>query len=87
MSVQFGDSIDDNLTLVKELLGNCTQGQKERAKRVAMKIEKAVIAIQKDNQKDGAAGIGLTFAIMLIAQNLVKNDSVQEDGPRIHLLS
>lgn len=87
MSVRFGDSIDDNLDLIKELLGNCTAGQKERAKRVAVKIEKTVLAIQKDSAKDGASGIGLAFAIMLIAQNLVKNDSVQEDGPRIQLLS
>lgn len=87
MSARFGDSIEENLELIQQLLGNCTPGQKERAKRVAIKIEKTILAIQKDNQKDGAAGIGLAFALMMITQNLVKNDSVQEDGPRIHLLS
>lgn len=87
MSVRFGDSIDENLDLIKELLGNCTPGQKERAKRTAVTIEKTLLAIQKDSKGDAAGGLGLAFAIMLTAQNLVKNESVQEDGPRIQLLS
>lgn len=87
MTAKFGDSIDSNLDLIKELLGNCTNGQKERAKRVAMRIERTLIAIQKDSAGDPAAGIGLAFAVMLTAQNLVKEDSVVEDGPRIQLLS
>lgn len=87
MSVRFGDSIDENMDLLKELLGNCTHAQKERAKRAAVKIEKALLAVQKDGKGDAAIGLGLTFAVMLTAQNLVKNESVQEDGPRIQLLS
>lgn len=87
MSVQFGDSIEDNMALIRELMGNCTAGQKERAKRIALKIEEVVVAIQKDNQKDGAAGLGLSFAIFYTAQNLVQAGSVTEDGPRIQLLS
>lgn len=83
----FGDSIDENMDLMRELLGNCTHGQKERAKRIAMQIETVVASIQKDNQKDGAAGLGLAFAVMFIAQNLVKEGSIREDGPRIQLLS
>lgn len=84
--MQFGDSIDGNLETIRELLGNSTPGQKERAKRIAMKIEKVVAGIQKDNQSDGASGLGLAFAIFYIAQNLVQAGSVREDGPRIQLL-
>lgn len=85
--MQFSDSIDGNLELVKELLGNCTQAQKERAKRIAIQIETTVKAIQKDNPKDPAAGLGLAFAVFYISQNMVQNDTIGEDGPRIHLLS
>lgn len=88
MSVKFGDSIDANLELMKELLGNCTEHQKERAKRCASKIEDVLLRIQKDNGKDAAAGLGVAFAVMLIAQNLVQEGAVNEDGKgRIHLLS
>lgn len=87
MSVQFNDSIDANMELIKELLGNCTPGQRERAKRAAVKIEAVVTAIQKDAQGDAANGLGLVFAVMYIAQNMVRNNSVMEDGPRIQLLS
>lgn len=87
MSVSFGDSVDGNLDLIKQLLGNCTVGQKERAKRAAVQIESVVEAIRKDNANDPAVGLGLAFAIFYIAQNLAKSGSVKEDGPRIQLLS
>lgn len=87
MSVQFNDSIDENLELIRQLLSNCTPGQIHRAKAVAMKIEKVVRAIQKDSKGDAAGGLGLVFAVMFIAQNMVRNNSVGEDGPRIQLLS
>lgn len=85
--MQFSDSIDENMELLPQLLGNMTPGQKERAKRAAMSVEKTVLALQKDGKNDPAIGLGLCFAVMLIAQNLVKGGSVREDGPRIQLLS
>lgn len=85
--MQFSDSIDENMELIRQLIGNLTPGQKERAKRVAVKIEKVALAIQKDGQGDPAGGLGLVFAVMFIAQNMVRNKSVGEDGPRIQLLS
>ena len=87
MSINFNDSINDNLDLIKQLLGNLTPGQKQRAKRVAVKIEEVVSKIQKDHEGDPAGGLGLVFAVMYIAQNMVQNNSVGEDGPRIQLLS
>lgn len=85
--MQFSDSIDENMETLRQLLGNCTAGQKERAKRIAVKIEKVVLAIQKDSKGDAAGGLGLVFAVMYVAQNMVRNNSVGEDGPRIQLLS
>lgn len=85
--MQFGDSISGNLETIRELLGNSTPQQIDRAKRIAMKIEKVVAGIQKDNQRDGAAGLGVAFAMFYISQNLVQAGSVREDGPRIQLLS
>src|ERR1700742_1616777 len=87
VSINFNDSINDNLDLIKQLLGNLTPGQKQRAKRVAVKIEEVVSKIQKDHEGDPAGGLGLVFAVMYIAQNMVQNNSVGEDGPRIPLLS
>ena len=87
MSVKFTDSINDNLETIQQLLGNATAAQKERAKRTAIKIENVVHAIQKDDPRDGAVGLGLAFAIFYIAQNLVESGSHREDGPKIQLLS
>lgn len=85
--MKFDDSISNNLETIRELLGNSTPAQVDRAKRIAMKIEDVVARIQKDNAKDPAAGLGLAFAMFFISQNLVQGGSVREDGPRIQLLS
>src|ERR1700748_2435118 len=71
-NMKFSDSIHDNLELIKELLGNCTPGQKNRAKLVASRIEEVVKAIQKDNRGEPAAALGLTFAIFYIANEMVE---------------
>jgi hypothetical protein len=85
--LKFTDSINENLELIGQLLGNATAEQKNRAKKTAIKIENVVHTIQKDNQKDGAVGLGLAFAVFYIAQNLVESGSHREDGPKIQLLS
>lgn len=85
--MQFSDSIEENMELVQQLIGNLTAGQKERAKRNAERIVGVIDAIRKDNAKDGAAGIGVAFAVFYVAQNLTKGGTVREDGPRIQLLS
>lgn len=83
--MQFSDSINENLELLQQVLGNATPGQKERAKRVATQISDVVENIRKDGGKDPAAGVGVAFAVMYIAQNMVQGGTVREDGPRIWL--
>lgn len=72
MTVRFTDSIEGNLDILKELLSGQTQAAHRRAAVTAGKIEKVVMAIQKDGANDPAVGLGMTFAIFLLAARMVE---------------
>jgi hypothetical protein len=72
--MKFTDSIEGNLDILKELLAGQTQAAHHRAALAAGKIEKVVMAIQRDAGNDAAAGLGMTFAIFLLAARMVEQD-------------
>ena len=77
----FTDSIDANLEVIRELLGSIPPSERDRAKRAAVMIERQVTALIKDNQGHPAAGLGMSFAIFMIAQRLVQSpQSGDSDG-------
>lgn len=84
----FTDSIENNLETLRELLGAIPPSERGRAQRAAMLIEKAVMGLIKDNQGHPAVGLGMSFAIFMIAQRLVSSPQ-EGDGERrlIELLS
>lgn len=79
MTHQFTDSLHDNLELCEQLMGGMTDAGKERAKRVAAKIETMVLAVRKDYPNDPAAAFGLMFALCYITRELVHIDNVGEE--------
>lgn len=67
----FTDSIENNLETIRELMGALPPSERERGKRAAVMVEKTVNAIIKDNQGHPAAGLGMAFAVFIVAQRLV----------------
>lgn len=87
--MQFTDSIDNNLEILKELLGGIGPAHRERAKRAAVKLENVFTALQRDNPKDPAVALGAAFAIYTLAQRLVNagQDGAPAESSLIQLLS
>ncbi len=83
----FTDSIEGNLGIIQELLGGLPPSERGNAKRAAVIVEKAVMSIQKDFRGSPAAGLGMAYAIYLVAQRLVQSDGEGERESLIHLLS
>lgn len=83
--LQFSDSIDDNFNVVVELLNGIPPNARERAKKAAIAIEKTIMAIRKDGKKDPAAGLGVAFAVFMVAKQLVEAQA-ESDRPLIQLL-
>lgn len=74
----FTDSLNENVETIRELLAGMPATARPRAQRAAVKIEKLVMGITKDNPKDPATGLGVAFAVMLIAQQMVQSQGAGE---------
>lgn len=85
MSLTFTGNIDDDLNTLRELLGNVPDSRRETARRVAVKVEKVINEIRRDYRGDPVAGLGLTFAVFMIAQQMVEASKAGE-SPLIQLL-
>lgn len=66
----FSDSIDENIELLRELLGGLPPEHRRMAKRAAVQIENVFTKLQKDNPKNAAVALGAAFAVFLLAQRL-----------------
>jgi hypothetical protein len=87
MSAQFSDSIDNNLDMLRALLGDCSPSELRRAQKAAGEIEKVVLQLRKDNPQDSAVGVGVAFAVHMIAQRLTQNATPSEERGSIILLN
>jgi predicted nuclease with RNAse H fold len=83
----FSDSVDGNCEILKELIGGIPPSQRNKAKRAAMKIEKAFTDLQRDHPKDAAVALGAAFAIYLIGQRIVEQAKESDGKGLIQLLS
>jgi hypothetical protein len=68
----FTDSIDENIEILRELLGGIPPEARRRAKRAAVEIENVFSGLQKNHPKDPAVALGAAFAVFLLAQRLVE---------------
>jgi hypothetical protein len=87
MSVGFTDSIDGNIELLRELIGSLPPSKRDVCRRAAAKIENAVNAIKNDHGNDPAVGLGMAFAVCLVAKQLLESDNEGDKEGLIQLLS
>jgi hypothetical protein len=83
----FSDSVDGNCEILKELIGGIPPSQRNKAKRAAMKIEKAFTDLQRDYPKDAAVALGAAFAIYMIGSRIVEQAKESDGKGLIQLLS
>ena len=83
----FSDSVDGNCEILKELIGGIPPSQRNKAKRAAMKIEKAFTDLQRDYPKDAAVSLGAAFAIYMIGARIVEQAKESDGKGLIQLLS
>jgi hypothetical protein len=84
--MQFTDSLDTNLEILRELLGGIPPGARKRAQFASLTIERAFRSLQKDHPKDPAVALGAAFAVFMIAQNIVAADDSKDKPGLIQLL-
>lgn len=66
----FTDSIDENIELLRELVGGLPPEHRRMAKKAAVTIENVFTKLQKDHPKNAAVALGAAFAVFLLAQRL-----------------
>lgn len=71
--VKFGDSIDNNLELLRELLRGLPPATRNQARLAASTVEKVITDMIKDQQGSMGAALGTAFAIYIFAQRFVEN--------------
>lgn len=84
----FSDSIDENVEILRELLGGISPQHRNRAKKAAVSLENAFTRLQKDYPKDSTVALGAAYAIFMLAQRLVEAPKQGDSDKRlIQLLS
>lgn len=66
----FTDSIDENVELLKSLIGGLPPEHRRMAKKAAVSIENVFTGLQKDHPKNAAVALGAAFAVFLLAERL-----------------
>jgi hypothetical protein len=74
----FKDSIEENIELLRELLGGLPPEHRRMAKKAAVTIENVFTQLQKDHPKNAAVALGAAFAVFLLAQRLC--DAPEQGG-------
>ena len=88
MPVGFTDSLKGNIELLQELIGGLPPSKREVAKRAAVMIENTVNKIKRDHgASDPAVGLGMAFAVCMIADQLLEADNEGDRKGLIQLLT
>jgi hypothetical protein len=77
--MEFTDSIDENVEILRELLGGIPPEARDRAKKAAIALENQFTRLQRDYPKDTAIALGAAFAVFMLAQRIVEAPK-QGDG-------
>lgn len=81
MPKMFSDNIDQNLEVLRGLLGGVPPEARRRARGAAAAIEKTIVGITRLHPKDPAVALGVAFAIFVIAERLVQQNEHDDPGP------
>jgi hypothetical protein len=85
--MKFTDSIEENVEVLRELLGGVPAGARNRAKQAASAVENMVVRLQADHPKDPVVALGTAFAIFVIAQRFIQAERGSDGKSMIQLLS
>lgn len=76
--VGFTTDIEANMALIQDILSGVTRDKGNRAHAAALKVEKALMGIMNDHIGDGAASLGITYAVHKVARLLVQSDRANQ---------
>ncbi|MDE2097500.1 MAG: hypothetical protein KGL39_09665 [Patescibacteria group bacterium] len=86
--LEFTGEIAHDLEVVRTILAELPPSMRSDAKKAAVLIENAMVAVKRDFGHSPAGALGMAFAIFTIAQRLIQ---AEQEGPRserlIQLLS
>lgn len=87
--MEFTDSCENNLEILRELLSGIPPVARKRAVAAAVLLENTFTRLQKDHPKDAAVALGAAFAVFTLAQRMVDapKQGDKEDRGLIQLLS
>lgn len=87
--MEFNDSIQNNLDIIKELMHSVPPAQRQKARKAAVMLENTVTRLKKEYPRDNAVALGTAFAIFTLAERLVQagKGGDREQSSMIQLLS
>ena len=87
--MQFDDSIDNNLNILRELLQDIPPSQRQKARKAAVLLENLFNRLQKEHPRDNTVAVGFAFAVFTLAERLVQasKGGDREQPGMIQLLS
>jgi len=74
MGLTFTGVVEDDMNTIREIISGMPATAQQRARKTAEKIRLVVEQIKQDNPKDPAAGVGLLFAVLFIADEMTKDN-------------
>lgn len=78
----FGDSINGNLELVKELAQNLPPSERDQCRRAIGTVEKFSMDMSKLLMGNAAAGLGFAFGVFLLSQRLANGSGNGGDSEK-----
>jgi hypothetical protein len=76
--VGFTMDIEANMALIQDIMSGVTRDKGQRAMAAGQKVEKALMGIMNDHIGDGAASLGICYAVHKIAKLLVNGDRANQ---------
>lgn len=84
--MRFGDSIDENLGALREVLSQLPAPAKRRARAASVAIENTITRLRKDSP-DGATALGVLLAAHVVVQRLIDGQRHADEPSLIQLVS
>ncbi|MGH8260335.1 MAG: hypothetical protein ACREUG_11655 [Steroidobacteraceae bacterium] len=84
--MRFGDSIEQNLETLREVLSQLPTPMKRRARNASIAIERAIMGLRK-NSPDGATALGVMLAAHVVSQRLIEGQTHGDEPSLIQLVS
>jgi hypothetical protein len=84
--MRFGDSIDENLDTLREVLSQLPTPAKRRARAASIAIENTITRLRKESP-DGATALGVLLAAHVVSQRLIEGQRHADEPSLIELVS